>query len=172
MDNGTLGISFAPTADQAELGPRRGTLEGLPQAIKILSLHMPRILGVRAPVNSALVSPNAGAQGGVDPFLSALMQTLSRTMAPTMPPMHSAGLPGGTAGPDVTPINVPPYQPSADGVPSLPTQAPKTRTHWQDGGGMMGDGTGASYASTMMRRNMRYSGEDDMYGRPGARSPF
>lgn len=143
MDNNSLGISFAPTADQAEMGPRRGPLEGLPQAIKILSLHMPRILGARAPVSSALVNPSAGA-GGIDPYLSALFQTLAKTMSPNMP--NAGGLPGGAAGgpmPRRGPVYAPPYQPSMpDAMPSKP---PMPETHWQGpgtSGGTAGPGPG------------------------------
>lgn len=89
MDN--LGVNFAPTTDAALNGPRNGQLSGVPQAIQILSLALPKMGGVRPP--SPLVN-GAGGQG-MDPAASALLQTLMKTLG-----LHSMGLPGGTAGPN------------------------------------------------------------------------
>lgn len=132
MDNTGLGISFAPTAQNAQDSQRSGALDGIPQAIRILSLHMPRILGARALAPDALM--NAPGGNGMDPYLSALFQTLSKTMAPQTgmpqgpgpmpempqnpqpgqgapPPRIFQPLPGGTAGPNPAPPERPSWRP-------------------------------------------------------------
>lgn len=76
MDN--LGVNFAPTADAALSGSRNGQLSGVPQAIQILSLALPRMLGVRSIAPSALLHAQGGQ--GMDPAASALFQTLMQTL--------------------------------------------------------------------------------------------
>jgi hypothetical protein len=82
-------ISFAPTADQAQDALRRGQLEGIPQAIKVLSLRLPRVLGARAPAPPDLL--NAPGAQGADPFLGEVIKTLARTLTPM-------GIPAGFGG--------------------------------------------------------------------------
>jgi hypothetical protein len=136
MDNG-LGINFAPTADNALDSRRASGLEGLPQAIKILSLHMPRLLGARAPVNSALVNPGAGAQGGIDPYVSALSQTLAKLIGGGMP-TGMPGMPGQAPGPFGS-SSMPQSMPQMPTLPTGPVQTPQT--HWQPlPGGTAGPG--------------------------------
>src|SRR4051794_9328111 len=86
-----FGVSFAPTQDNAQRGPMQGSLDGIPAAIRILSLKMPRFLGAQAPSPTIY---NQGAQG-FDPIASAVMATMARTIG-----THNLGLPGGTAGPN------------------------------------------------------------------------
>jgi hypothetical protein len=120
------GVTFAPTEEQAELAKRRGN-DALPEAIRVLSLHMPKFLGARAPVAPSLMG-QGGA--GADPYLSAVMQSLVKTLAPTP---NRAGLPGGTAGYPPLPTQAPPLFPGTDPDPgpgAPPSQPPKTRTHW------------------------------------------
>lgn len=103
MDNG-LGISFAPTQEQSELGNRTGGLEGIPQAIKVLSLRMPRVQGAQAPAPGALLNARGGQ--GLDPFLSALMQTLARTLAPSLGDM-GGGMPQQAMGQQMGSLSMP-----------------------------------------------------------------
>jgi hypothetical protein len=47
--NQPIGISFLPSQENADQGAQRGNMEGdLGQALKILSLRLPRVLGARA----------------------------------------------------------------------------------------------------------------------------
>jgi hypothetical protein len=104
MDN--YGVNFAPTQENAQRGPMQGQIDGIPAALKILALRMPRFLGANAP--TPLLS--SGAQGGVDPIASAVLATMARTVG-----AHNIGLPGGTAGP-----NPPEMRPS----PTMPGTLP------------------------------------------------
>lgn len=92
-----FGVSFAPTAENAMDGARQGSLEGLPAAIKILSLRMPRFLGARGIAPDALLN---GDNGGVDPFASSVMQTIFATLAGNRPapPVITPGTTGRTGG--------------------------------------------------------------------------
>src|SRR5689334_14282471 len=81
-----LGISFIPTEENQQLGPRRGQLEGsggsdLAEAFKILNLHLPRVLGARsiAP-KSTLTAPGSSAVGGGFDPASAVFEALIRSM--------------------------------------------------------------------------------------------
>lgn len=130
MDDG-LGISFAPTAEQSELGPKRGGMEGVPEAIKVLSLRLPRFLGARAPVNNALAQ--APGAGGMDPYMSAVFTSLAKVLgAQGMMP----GLEGGD-GPMGGPMG------ATMGAPSAP---PKPRIEFAERPGFAptggGDGPG------------------------------
>lgn len=73
-----LGATFAPTADNAMDATRRGSIEGIPEAIRILSLRLPRFLGARSLAPPDLLN----AQGhGPD-----LLPTLIRTLMPQAQP--------------------------------------------------------------------------------------
>jgi hypothetical protein len=85
MDN--LGVSFAPTTDNAAMGPKNGSLAGVPQAIQVISMQLPRLLGARPVAPGSLLGSQGG--GGNPVVQSALLQTI----------LKSLGLPGGTAGP-------------------------------------------------------------------------
>lgn len=68
MSNGQIGISFLPSQENADQGLQRGAMEGdLGQALKVLSLRLPRVMGARAitPTSNLGGSPNAalGALG-------------------------------------------------------------------------------------------------------------
>ena len=171
MTNDGLGVSFAPTREQSEMGERRGGLEGIPQAIRVLSLRLPRFMGARSP------SPLVSGQGpGMDPYLSAVFQTLAKTLGASMQPnaMTAPGLPTGrtpgtNAGPNRGPFNVPGLPPSVPDTPwtPQPTPKPSTRTHWQDlpaaGGGQR-----TSLPTISERRASKYD-EPDMGYRAGQR---
>lgn len=118
-----LGASFAPTNDNALDAKRRGSLEGLPQAIQILSMRMPRFLGARGIAPEQLL--NAPGAQGADPFLPAVIQTMLQTLAPGADqdgggsPFSGAGITGPVVrNPKVKPgIENPPGDPSFMGPP-------------------------------------------------------
>ena len=134
MTNDGLGVSFAPTREQSEMGERQGGLEGIPQAIRVLSLRLPRFMGARSP------SPLVSGQGpGMDPYLSAVFQTLAKTLGASMQPnaMTAPGLPtpgripDTNAGPNRGPFNVPGLPPSVPDTPWTPGPTPKPQLHFQ-----------------------------------------
>jgi hypothetical protein len=105
------GFNFAPTQDNSLQGPRNGDLAGLPAAIKVLALRMPRFANAPSP----LFGGGGGAQG-VDPVASAVLATIAQAVAKGGG--HAMGLPGGTAGPDPghsfpSPAGASPFMPSA-----------------------------------------------------------
>jgi hypothetical protein len=124
------GVSFAPTRDNAMMGPRNAQLTGVPEATQVISLRLPRVVGARAIAPGALL--NAAGGGGSDLLGSALLQTLLRTLGgvPGMP----GSLPGGTAGPNPSeekapnPFPGPPkeWTPTEPGSPVDPSPAPST----------------------------------------------
>lgn len=138
FDDLGLGISFAPTQQQSEMAARQGDIEGIPEAIRVLSLRMPRWVGARAPVNSALVQPNAGAgSGGYNPYVSAVLQSIAQQiggMPTSIPPIESVTGPSMPVPSQTGPVRVPGLPPTQEPGPVWnPTPAPpKTpRTHWQ-----------------------------------------
>lgn len=142
MDNG-LGISFAPTTEQSEMGDRTGGLEGIPQAIRVLSLRMPRFAGSKAPAPGALLNAQGGQ--GFDPFLSALMQTLAKTLAPGLDQMQapgpfsgvSGGMPSTNAGPGPGAPRVNFFEPPKD-VSGTPAPMPGGGMRERDPAGQVG----------------------------------
>ena len=82
MAESPIGVTFIPSAEQAAEGPRRGNLEGdLGQAFKILSLHLPRVLGARplAP-ETLLKAKGASAIGDVNPYAMVFDALLRSSM--------------------------------------------------------------------------------------------
>jgi hypothetical protein len=72
-----IGITFMPSAENAAEGPRRGQLEGnLGEALKILSLRLPRVLGAKAIVPSALATPRLPLSPGFNPMAAAFQAML------------------------------------------------------------------------------------------------
>lgn len=88
-----IGITFLPSADAAANGPRQAGIEGqggsdLTQAFKILSLHLPRVLGAAAIAPKRLLtSPGAagvalaggGSGASMNPY-SAVFESLLRQL--------------------------------------------------------------------------------------------
>src|SRR5690349_10818030 len=91
------GVTFAPSQENAQQGPLNAQIDGLPAAIKILALRIPRVVGAKAPVASSLL--NAPGAQGIDPIASAVLATMARAIA-----THAMTLPGGTAGPNQLPV--------------------------------------------------------------------
>ena len=120
-----MGVSFAPTLDNAEDSGRVAGLEGLPAAIKLMSLRMPRMLGARAPVASQLA--HAQGMGGLGQAEQQLLQTLTNILGGGNQVGMETLAPGGWrgSGPGIPnpamPPTVPGIPPSAPG----PTPTPK-----------------------------------------------
>lgn len=91
MADQPIGITFMPSAEAAANGPRQAGIEGqggsdLAQAFKILSLHLPRVLGAAAIAPKRLLtSPGAAGipgqpAGGFNPYAAvfeSLLQSLT-----------------------------------------------------------------------------------------------
>lgn len=138
------GVSFAPTRDNAALGPRQGQLTGVPQAVQVLSLALPRVVGARPVAPPDLLTAKGGE--GIDPIASAILQTMLRTMRGQPPLGQPGSLPGGTAGPNIPDVPTPRPGPGRGGggreggpfpqqgpdpmlptMPSLPGKPPRVR---------------------------------------------
>lgn len=111
MAENPIGITFLPNAEAAANGPRQAGVEGqggsdLTQAFKILSLHLPRVLGAAAIAPQRLLtSPGAAGvaasgapDGGFNPysavFASLLQQLTGGAMAPGGGPASLSSLYG------------------------------------------------------------------------------
>lgn len=70
-----IGITFAPTPDQAEMGQKNFALQGgSPEAIQILSLHLPKFLGARPLAPNDLLTAKSTNPG------SAVVDSILRDM--------------------------------------------------------------------------------------------
>lgn len=114
MAESPIGITFLPSAEAAANGPRQAGVEGqggsdLTQAFKILSLHLPRVLGASAIAPQRLltspgaagVAPAGTPDGGFNPysavFASLLQQLTGGAMAPGGGPASLSSLYGDTS---------------------------------------------------------------------------
>lgn len=88
MADSPIGVTFMPTADAAANGPRQAGIEGagtsdLAQAFKILSLHLPSVLGAPAIAPKRLLtsqgSAGVAAPAAANPY-SAVFQALLQSM--------------------------------------------------------------------------------------------
>lgn len=120
MADSPIGVTFMPSADNQANGPQQGALESgagsdLAQAFKILSLHLPRVLGARAISSPGLLNGagSTGVAGGFNPsaaVFDALIRAMTGAAAPGGPAsLSSLGAPGGAQ----------PYAPSAVPSPSV-----------------------------------------------------
>lgn len=118
-----LGVSFAPTAENATDANRQGQLEGLPAAIKILSLRLPRFLGARGIAPEELLRGQGG--GGMDPFASSVMQSLLNSLSSAAPsPVITPGTTGKTGG-TLEVVDKPPVIAAPE--TTIPDQSPRPR---------------------------------------------
>lgn len=103
-----LGIRFKPDEQQAQMGPQRGRREGLQQAIRLISLRYPKVLGAASPVGDPTLLAGLGAPriSGFNPDAAILRALIS------------AFAQGGS------PASVVPSAASAPRVPSRATSAP------------------------------------------------
>lgn len=145
------GVSFAPTRENAAMGPRQGQLTGVPQAVQVLSLALPRVVGARPVAPPDLLTAKGGE--GIDPIASAILQTMLRTMRGQPQPGQPGSLPGGTAGPNIpdvptprpgpgrgggregSPFQVPEPDPMPSPMPSIPGRPPRVHPEDGEGGG-------------------------------------
>lgn len=90
-----LGMSFAPTADPTQ---RRPTSAPVPiqEAIRILSLQLPRMMGASAPNAASLMAgmPGAGGAGLGGPTSNPIIEQLLRALFAGRQPGQMTGLPG------------------------------------------------------------------------------
>lgn len=111
-----IGVTFIPNDQNQALGPQQGQVEGgdigdLGRAFKILSLHLPRVLGASAISSPRLLtSPGSNAlPGSVNPaaaVFDALLRAMTGEAPPTVPGANTAGSafgPGSSFAPRVTP---------------------------------------------------------------------
>lgn len=103
-----IGVSFMPTDESAQMGPKRNQLEGaggsdLAQAFKILSLHLPRVLGAQAIAPQRLLNSqgargipaafSGGGESGSPSVYGAFFESLLKSMngAGSYAPMGAMG---------------------------------------------------------------------------------
>jgi hypothetical protein len=95
------------------------------QALQVLSLHLPRILGARAVSPSSLLAPQPGAASPISPDAAVLQSALQANRGASgmaSPPLLPVTLPQPTATPRAS-TALPPAQ------PGLQTGAPSTSTN-------------------------------------------
>lgn len=157
MTSSPLGVSFAPTTENAQQNAQRPP-ELLPQAIQILSLRLPRVLGAQAPSSDALLRGGGGGQENSSVVSAVVQSVLQSVLGSTPPPAPSA--PGAAAGgipsspsalsapteaqgvqsavqtfrpgkPSVSYQDQPPSGSSAFPVPGLPFSSPAEFARWR-----------------------------------------
>lgn len=105
MVSGPIGITFSPTTDQAAMAKKNwSTQGGSPEAIQILSLHVPKVAGPRALAPDQLLQQQPG-QNPVQSVVNSILQGLGRLPAPTQG--AAAGAPGAVPGATPTGANEP-----------------------------------------------------------------
>jgi hypothetical protein len=124
-----LGFSFAPGADQQQMQDQpvaQGAAGGSPQqAVKVLSLRVPKTLPSNAPVSrSLLTGPGSSAPGagGLDSLVQALLQAFKPAApsgAPEQPMPQPMQAPGQTA-PTFPAQAAQPTGPSFEGITDTP----------------------------------------------------
>lgn len=147
-----MGVSFAPTLDNAEESGENAAREGLPAAIKLLSLRLPRVLGARAPVASQLA--NAQGMGGMGQAEQQLFQTLTRILGGGNQVGMAADTqaPGGWKGSGPG-IPNPAQPPTVPGIPpSAPGPAPTPKINFIPKGNEGGGGLPASAHNAFLGR--------------------
>lgn len=136
-----IGVTFIPNDQNQALGPQQGQVEGgdigdLGRAFKILSLHLPRVLGASAISSPRLLtSPGSNAlPGSVNPaaaVFDALLRAMTGEAPPTVPGANTAGSafglggPGASFAPRVTPgVGPTNLGPIGPGLPRAGTPEP------------------------------------------------
>lgn len=83
-----IGITFAPTPDAAEMGKKNMALQGgSPEAIQILSLHLPKFTGARPLAPNDLLTAQPSSPG------SAVVDSILQQMGLAPAPATSMGAP-------------------------------------------------------------------------------
>ena len=150
------GVTFQPGSQddyQKRINPNApsGTQEGVQEAIKVLSLRLPKVVGANAPVPTPLLTAE-GAQGNrrVDSIVAQVMQKYFPTDTPEQPmaPGAPSPMPQMQQAPRTQQPEKPPASPWND-IPRIivgnPPEAPMTggpphpgAPTWDGGGGMPG----------------------------------
>lgn len=79
--DGQLGITFKPDEQQAMMGRRNAGREGLQQAIQMLSLRYPKVLGASSPVGDpSLLAGRSPRISGFNPD-AAILQAMIRALS-------------------------------------------------------------------------------------------
>jgi hypothetical protein len=104
-----IGITFAPTPDQASMAKQNlSTSGGVPEAIQILSLHLPKFVGARPLAPEALMTPKPTDR------VSSVVQSVLRSVG--IDPSQAPGS-GGVA-PSATPAAGSPIIGTPSAVPN------------------------------------------------------
>lgn len=111
----TFGATFAPFPDPSG---QNKSVSPIQQAVQLLSLRVPRVVGAAAPASAALLN-SPGSSGSPDVH-SAVLQTILKTIMGSGTPMSSAAPPLSPMGP--VPAAMSPTGPS---VPATPFAAPR-----------------------------------------------
>lgn len=107
-DFGALGVSFQP-GQQPTQGPNAGSNQGsgVQEAIKILSLRLPKVLGAQAAVPMPLLtSQGSGGDSRVDSVVNQVLRRLPQLQATPMPMQPAMG----PSGPAFSGLAAPAYQ--------------------------------------------------------------
>lgn len=120
------GISFQPGSldeRQDELHRRQGTAQGVQEAIRVLSLRLPKVVGAQALAPSALLaSPGADGNRGVDSLVEKVLSKIFPTrqaQAPAAPMIPVGGdrtgnySPEQPSSPHRAPASIDRYDPDA-----------------------------------------------------------
>lgn len=139
MADDGFGLSFAPFSGRPGYGDNGGSspLSPVQEAIQILSLRRPTVLGAQAPVNSALLGQPSGG-----PDLSALLQTLLKNFGQGQyhPPQFPKMTDPGSA---MMSGSFPPMMPSAPSGPSGGGSLPNPSLGFQQPGKEPDSGSGS-----------------------------
>lgn len=130
MADSPIGVTFMPSPENQTLGPQNAQANGpggdLSEAFKILSLHLPRVLGPSALASSRLLTNkgSAGLPSGFNPT-AAVFQALIQSMigSPSVQPPSAGPAP-------FTPMPFPP----TPGLPTPTTPSPTPRATPPTGG--------------------------------------
>ena len=160
-----LGISFSPFGE--DKGPNadpRGPQVSPQEAIRVLSLRVPRVVGVHSPIPQALLNAPGGASFGAAQVPSAagtprfdLEQLLEMlygrrqqpgfVTTPPMPVRDIAGGSGGTTRVDVPPMYAPPDE-VRQPIPWDPDPLPRVVVGQRPGSGDLPSGPGLPAPTT------------------------
>jgi len=115
------GVSFQPGQSgsmDAQNKPKSSANTGVQEAIKVLSLRLPKVVGARAMAPQALLESPGSGGGRVDSVVSQVMGRMFPTgaPAPSAPMVPSAAPESGPAAPSIT-GSVTPTTPLASMVP-------------------------------------------------------
>lgn len=98
-----IGITFSPTPDQASMGKKNLSVAGgVPEAIQILSLHVPKFAGARPLAPEQLL--NAPKSDRVSSVVESVLRSMgidaasSGSPAPSMAPPATGGAPSESQG--------------------------------------------------------------------------